>query len=256
MIRPDLVTLYKYMRVTDHVLTSLSTGKFWFAKPPTFNDPFDCALNVADDALEESVQHALHRAMNEPDYVPGTIDPSSPATPDEILAFEEFRTGIATQFAEMGIFCLCEACDDLLMWCHYADSHRGLCVGFARAEDNPLGDDASPVRYQRDYPRLSIADFDPKAHPDSIDHIWLTKAASWSYEREWRLLRTHGNYAYSIFSPISKIVFGARITDADRLRVQRALASLSPCPEYFQARKSGTSFEVVIEPAGTMPAAS
>ena len=94
----------------------------------------------------------------------------------------------------VGILSLTEVSDDVVMWAHYADSHRGFLIGFderhpffnrRRSED----DDFYSLR------RVIYADLPPARSIRDVsgDAILVTKAARWSYEREWRMLAPLGD---------------------------------------------------------------
>jgi hypothetical protein len=77
-----------------------------------------------------------------------------------------------------GVLCFSETWKDILQWSHYADRHRGICLGF-----DVIGDPRKfgKVEYRED--KLKT----PK-HPDEA-FVWRclsTKAKCWSYENEWR----------------------------------------------------------------------
>lgn len=81
----------------------------------------------------------------------------------------------------VGIFCLSESPSIALMWAHYGDGHRGVCVEF----DATIGLVAAalPVTYTDEVPVLDHA-------KDSLDErlrkCLFTKSSMWSYEQEWR----------------------------------------------------------------------
>lgn len=244
MIRPEVTILYKYCPVTEYSLDSLRTGAFWFATPRSFNDPFDCAITIAEDALQESIEHVLRRITANP-RVANSIPPERwQADERDAQAFAKFRHSLSIVLNDAGVLCLAEACDDLLMWGHYGNSHRGICIGFQRDPSTVLGKAAQPVKYRSDYPRLSFADFDPAINPHSLDWLWLTKAAAWSYEREWRVLMPQGNRLYSIDAPITTVVFGACISDADRHAIWEAANAGGRSPAFRQAMPSRNRFEL------------
>jgi hypothetical protein len=248
MIRPNVTALFKYSPVTEYSLDSLRTSDFWFSTPRSFNDPFDCAITLAEDALQESVEHALRSITADPRYVAGSIPPERwQADERDAQAFTAFRNRLFSVLDNAGVLCLAEACDDLLMWGHYGNSHRGICIGFQRDPSTVLGKAAQPVNYRSDYPRLSFADFDPAINPRSLDWLWLTKAAAWSYEREWRVLMPQGNRLYSMDAPITTVVFGACISDVDRRTVVEAAAAGGHSPAFVQAMPSRNRFELELE---------
>lgn len=90
----------------------------------------------------------------------------------------------------LGLVCLTERENDLLMWAHYTDSHRGLLVEFDTSH-----------RYFQDnsrFEKVSYCDgrppFDPTLSEDSPEEneqcrrILFTKHSTWIYELEWRSL--------------------------------------------------------------------
>jgi len=100
-----------------------------------------------------------------------------------------------------------------LMWAHYADAHRGICLGFRR---DALGAVAR-VRYPQRVPRLG-SDLSAERRRDIA---FLTKRAPWAYEREWRLVDTEGqdnpmNYLTLGRAAIRQVIFGDRTSEDDR----------------------------------------
>ena len=85
--------------------------------------------------------------------------------------------------ADTRIYCLVPEPDSILMWTHYADSHKGICLEFA--VDNPVFQQAAPIKYKRNYPVWA-----PGIHDDLGDFL-LTKAEDWSYEKEYRIFASN-----------------------------------------------------------------
>ncbi len=83
----------------------------------------------------------------------------------------------------LGIYCLTPHPDSTLMWSHYADRHRGICLEFS-CDDNALFGFAQQVTYRSTYPNLKFKYIEEKG----LEEIVLTKAADWSYEDEYRIV--------------------------------------------------------------------
>jgi hypothetical protein len=246
--RTDLRELFKYFSFNPQNLEAVRTSRFWFARPGSFNDPFDCAITVSDDSLEESVEHAVSVALRE-----GLLDPSDlPAnaykpTAADAAAFSEFRDGLKQLFEDAGILCLTEVPDHPLMWSHYADSHRGFVVGLERREGNSLGRGAMAVKYQEKYPRLTASHFDRQTNPSSADVLWLTKASYWAYEREWRVISVSGDQAHPIDTRISSVILGMRMPQDHREQLLSVLPDRNNI-QIFEAVKSSTQFALQLKP--------
>lgn len=70
------------------------------------------------------------------------------------------------------------------MWSHYANEHKGVCIGFDTGKS--LFRLAWKVTCQDEFPIVR--------RPTDSDEILLnktllTKAACWSYEKEWRIIK-------------------------------------------------------------------
>lgn len=89
---------------------------------------------------------------------------------------------------ELGVLCLSGGkADQVLMFSHYADRHRGLCLVFDVPDDGYIGKSsflgaAQPVLYRESLPDLSDCHDGDRAR-----EVVLTKYERWSYEDEYRV---------------------------------------------------------------------
>jgi hypothetical protein len=91
---------------------------------------------------------------------------------------------IQRMVSERRIYCLTPDPDSTLMWSHYAENHRGICLEFG--VDNPLFTRALQVLYREQYPLWIPHEFEAQ-QARTIEMI-LTKAEDWGYEKEFRLI--------------------------------------------------------------------
>lgn len=73
---------------------------------------------------------------------------------------------------------------NLLMWSHYAVSHRGFCIGFKK--NDPFFYNALSVRYHRLRSTFNGANYS-LGSDINMQKIALEKAIDWAYEEEERL---------------------------------------------------------------------
>ena len=120
------------------------------------------------------------------------------------LTFE--RSQIAKS---QGLICFSESKYDPVQWAHYADNHRGACLGF-EIPDRLL----RKVRYVA--ARLAKSTLD---EPDKQEKLFTTKFKHWDYEKEHRLLldlggrnSTDGHFfeAFSSNMKLREIYIGCR----------------------------------------------
>lgn len=106
--------------------------------------------------------------------------------PFELLPYEmrkrslrrNFRS-LARKFARIcGILCFSSDWKDPVIWAHYADKHKGLCLGFEVPRS--LGE---KVEYAKR--RLKI----PEDRVFSSTQLFFTKYVNWFYEKEVRCVR-------------------------------------------------------------------
>jgi hypothetical protein len=96
--------------------------------------------------------------------------------PDHAQAFEGFKVEMARRF---GVLCFSEDKADVLQWAHYADRHKGICLGF-----DISGGEEKLGRVQYVAERIPF--------PESLDEAFAwkllsTKSETWKYEKEWRM---------------------------------------------------------------------
>ncbi|NNB51406.1 DUF2971 domain-containing protein [Pseudomonas fragi] len=95
-------------------------------------------------------------------------------------ALSEKESGDITRFVSLS-----RNNSNLLMWSHYADSHKGFCIGFTK-NDNYFKK-ALSVRYRRFRSSFNGADMNITKSINITKQIALEKAIDWAYEEEERL---------------------------------------------------------------------
>ncbi|MBN1451185.1 MAG: DUF2971 domain-containing protein [Anaerolineales bacterium] len=149
-----------------------------------------------------------------------------------------------------GLLCFSRSWQNPVQWSHYADKHRGLCLGF-EVPDEKLG----PVSYSRK--RLVVETERLLAYreldPEIITKFLFTKYAHWKYENEVRYFATleemdsEKNMYFADFSDnlkLVQVIVGAEST-LTRADVYDALGNLAPRVEAFKSRLAFKSFRVV-----------
>ncbi|MCF7482806.1 DUF2971 domain-containing protein [Vibrio sp. J1-1] len=73
---------------------------------------------------------------------------------------------------------------NILMWSHYAQSHKGFCIGFKR---DTYFNKAEPIRYRRNRSSLNGLPLEYLSKDNVLKGVSLEKAIDWAYEEEERL---------------------------------------------------------------------
>lgn len=187
-MRVDLKLLYKYF--PDPKLF-LEEGYIRATQLPALNDPFE-ALYCKDSLVE---------LARECEYF---------MSPDELIGFIDNRKN------EIGVICFSESKDNLLMWSHYANEHKGAVIGLMVGKDKCsstfkkltrpsvelqsscesfdfFNGDCLPVSYRKQ-PRYRVDKFDADYSNISVEgvnrflfEIFQQKCDEWIYEKEYRI---------------------------------------------------------------------
>jgi len=150
---------------------------------------------------------------------------------------------------DFGLYCLSETCENILMWSHYADNHRGFCLEFGGREPQSSPFQAVlPIKYQEDRPIVDITvTADDEDTPKIVQLGLLTKSLDWKYEKEWRAWdgERPGPRVLKAGS-LSAVILGARITPEDREKLFYWVGQHRLPLEIREARLSSDHFRLKI----------
>lgn len=276
---------YKYLGLkSDGTVRSndLADGLFRFAQPDQLNDPFEVRPRILMGAYsEEDMDTSREAAFNAgftpdqidtilplfleilprgritPEEFPGIPYPKRPGSEGRFSSMEEVDRYKAEQALEKllkhinetyGFFCLTTSRENLGMWSHYADSHKGIVVGFdAHHPFFSAAHDFYEVEYVDErlslssndgYLRLAGKHYSPGSdYADLPTRLFLRKHPNWKDEQEWRMIRrldecdchSPSNPLVYLFrvprEAITVVILGAQITAQNRELVQTQISS-------------------------------
>lgn len=226
--------------MSENSLDILINQRLWFSNGSNMNDPFECKMFSEEifnkiwenypirNHLKDSLYSKVERTLN-----------------------------------SVGICSFSKAKKNQLMWSHYANEHKGFCIGFdverLKLSDNEINE--VDVKYQGVYPHKEIIErinhFEKNGHNnnyrdityDIIFSILRTKYTSWKYERELRLIREE--VTPFTFNPnaINSITFGLKMDSEDK----KQIIGLINTPKWrhmkiYQSYLSDIKFELIFKP--------
>lgn len=207
----------------EFVKKIICDSELYFSEPSAFNDPFDCRpsfLFEASDKEKESYCDYLHRKYN-PDLnceqrhqkVISMLEDWK-SNPEVYKQLQQQHTKRITE--EIGVLCLSSVSDDILMWSHYADSHRGICLEFDSSDK--FFKNAHQVKYPSERPRINPF---RQTEDEMMEAALLSKAEHWIYEQEWRLIHYEKGPGVYKFPPeaLRGVILGAQISIPDKQTV-------------------------------------
>jgi Protein of unknown function (DUF2971) len=140
--------------------------------PPKRLYHFTTARYAFDDLRNRGLKIARFDNLNDPfELRSGDL-----SDPELELAFDLWIEAMAPRF---GLLCFSESWKDVLQWSHYAEQHKGICLGF---DVSGAADRFGNVRYE---PRK--VPFPKKLDESFMWDLFRTKFTVWDREREWRV---------------------------------------------------------------------
>jgi hypothetical protein len=165
-------------------------------------------------------------------------------------AIEQTGSGLAESFSAV---CFSHDWDSILMWSHYGDRHKGICLGFDVLEEitRPIDYVRQPILVEN----LIVeegGDFPIKDATNAVNSLLGTKYEGWFYEKEIRVHTERaeideetGQY-FADFSErvrLAEVIAGARFPLSKKPIVD-ALEDYSDV-EIYKARAAADKFEIV-----------
>jgi hypothetical protein len=184
--------LHRYYSIDENLKDSLRENYLWFSDPLKFNDPYDCNLssNTSDTTYPELYEH-LKKAFDKDNrgksikFFEDRIKYLS-NNPSEMNHLGEMFNKEAVD--KIGICCFSENDKALLMWSHYANKHKGICLTFDVSKDEELfTKHPYKVEYPQKYPVYHWPRDTGKVKP--FRYLIATKSKEWDYEEEIRIVR-------------------------------------------------------------------
>ena len=226
--------LYRYMSFDNYWTNNLFKGEVVLKKPSEFNDPFDCYLNIDINKFWDTSgkklfykEHGMNISMNK-HYGQDS---------DLSIFFGQDRMRVA---------CFAESWKTLLMWSHYADSHKGLCIEY----DTSLMSVKKflfPIIYQNE---LYNATNDFCYYENNLFNFLFFKSNEWKYENEWRIavmkeqindkMYDNGCELYKLIMKncISAVYIGLKADDSNIEKIKNADVNF----KIYKAKKSSNNF--------------
>jgi hypothetical protein len=259
------LALYKFKSVNTekpHILEDIIlNSRLYLSSPQSFNDLFDMkphatvegdlsTLLAKIDSLPAPSQMAKQDAINRAQAV------WREHGADGIAKEYRVKENIESLFANTGIFCFSSVSSEAsrvtgplnnLMWSHYGDSHRGVCLQFQVSKDPQILQRLVRVQYSDEYPTINW--LSPRAE-DEFGFAATNKQASWSYEHEWRHVQLNSARTYLRFNPclLTGIILGAKKTEESIEEINRIMRmraeSGSPPLRVYCAQTDQASYKI------------
>ena len=247
--------IYKYRSFQSVYKYDVFTrSELYFANPSEFNDPFESKPRIVGlDTLKERQEHVDNHIKREQSHLKYKDRKELKKKLLIRLSDLELVTNdLHELLCEYGIFSSAESWSQCLMWSHYADSHKGFCIGFEfdKEFDSDMGM-AHKVKYKENYPIISPEIFNQNNESNNeklVEATVATKSDEWSYEKEIRYVklgRDGGNGIHSFDKKKTKeLIIGACSTPNNKNEIINIVTKHMPWVDIYQATISTSKYEL------------
>lgn len=156
----EQIIVYKYRSWKNAFHKNiLLHNELYLASPKDFNDPFDCRVSENFSSLNEEqlVEYFSNIAKQKYGTNNIVINPYDIYADRNAIQKHRDLIHFKNQDTYYGILSLSLSWNSILNWSHYADCHRGFCVGFdlKKLKDTDHFYKGGKVKYAQDYPLIT-----------------------------------------------------------------------------------------------------
>lgn len=222
--------LYKYRPFGVNTLRAITEAEVFYAKPSTFNDPLDCDPTIEMDIDRIHLERLLYRmllkrkteeeARNDigylrymsSEYGDYRTEPDVGSYLMRMLA-NDIKRELDAELGNEGVHSLSATWKSGLMWSHYADEHRGVCIEYDTRDQEHSRLASVDYKGPRAIKTSDLYRWKVRDNADAKQRVFktyfYTKSGEWRYEREWRDVREQSGVTDVPFRTTA-ILFGLR----------------------------------------------
>jgi hypothetical protein len=226
--------LFKYREFNKTSIELLINQELWFPSPETLNDPFDCQTEC--HRIIESCAKEIEKKISERHIV-------------------QIKKLVDEKLTTIGVASFSKTKKNQLMWSHYADEHKGFCIGFhhdlSMLNNDVLG--SFEVKYKSKHPfeefikrneqLIESDDYLEKISHRLLESSLTTKYTNWQYEKEWRIIKNQKGAVKFNLKMVNSITFGLKMPDRDKRTLRNLLNGNSwNHLKWFETTKANNRF--------------
>jgi len=231
--------IYKYVNIESLKLI-LENSTLKFSKPSEFNDPFDCNITIDTNNTKEEIDAYIEILRKNQtvtdDYIKVFYNPKQ--------LFESLNKTVKDSKEFLGVSCFSNDFDNILMWAHYSDKHRGVCLKFDLLADPDCFMTPFIVNYSDKYPTYNYI----RNQEGLAKFLLETKSIGWKYENEIRVMKKGSGFYPFRKDSLVEIMFGAKTLQSDKVDIRNVILRLGYIKTNFvTAKLNETDFKLDFE---------
>jgi hypothetical protein len=236
--------LYKFRKLNSVLDKILINNELKFSSPYEFNDPFDCRIKPEINITIEDLIFFIKK--NKPGISDSEAEKVARANFINKSKFQnEMEQSIEKTMSRSGICCFSKTKSNILLWSHYSEDHKGVCLNFDVLKDPEFFSIPLFIQYQKEYPIFNFI----KEPDQCVSNLIKTKSIDWCYEEEIRINKPtgHGLYHFKKESLV-EIIFGCQSDDGEIEKIKIiAKANGYKHLRFSRAKQAKYKFELEFE---------
>lgn len=238
--------LYRYFPLCEdkhleRVRCLISSCMLHAPTPKDFNDPFDCLLPIFDSknidpGFIKKLAEVRESCGGEP-RTDGEQQICDGHVTDENLA--DLRSSIQERINRARMICFTECNDNILLWSHYANKHRGVCLEFDidkwKSHNKVLQFIQVIYKSNNERPETKLTE-ESFNTLEFLKGAIFSKSLCWDYEQEWRLaFDAWKNDDFIKFLPdaLTGVFFGVNSTKEDKEKILATVKASQCNPQIY-----------------------
>jgi len=234
---------FKFREINKYSIDSLIMGTLYFSPRDKLNDPFDCRLDI-----KKAIKNAAK-------YLSKQGSGKDSANLIDLLNNNSFFDKLQTIIGNIGICSFSLKLNNVLLWSHYANKHKGISIlyefpmDFLNDKDKFIG--IPDVTYNNNSLQkcfINIVNQLPMNYSELaielLKQILAAKSPSWKYEKEVRIIRSNPGLLKIEKNFIKQICFGLDTQDEDVALIKEITDNYKEKVQLCKAIRASSDFGV------------
>lgn len=234
--------IYKYYRINEYLFDLLISNQLYFSSIKQFNDPYDCHFSFKEIPTYEHFDIFLKQFITKEENRQFYLDLYK-KNPEKCMS--PIFDAMKARLDYSGICCFAKKKENFLMWSHYSDSHRGVCLGFDYDELTKQFGQYDNVEYENEPYFFDITNISK-----SIEKAILRKSTDWKYEEEVRFLMERNKACGFNMTSLREINFGLKSPTRQMVSIMYLVNKLgyANC-SFYKANIATSNYSIAFEKA-------
>ncbi|XOF32536.1 MAG: DUF2971 domain-containing protein [Candidatus Electrothrix sp. YB6] len=277
-------SIFRYRSVTAETIELICEDKIYYADPTKYNDPFDCKPAIEFDTnlqdmrvllsklIERRVSNEIMfqlsnseiKGKNAESYARKTAsqkaeaelaniayyakDPDLGSNPEDseiFLLTQKIQSEILKKY-DRGLCCFSSTVIDPVLWSHYGDEHKGICLGYGFSRKPEPNIQKIEYNRTRKIPTSLVQEALVENNIQSRNlldsRVYFRKANSWKYEKEWRIIGNKGLQNSPL--ELKDVTFGLRCPNAIVYAIVSSLEARPNKIDFYEIYNTTGSFNL------------